>query len=244
MILTCIIVVLVVINSYLLIAIDKDMKEYQDAVVEYEEIAQQNITEIKATKPEETYSELEVNHDNLASINPDYIGWLYFPYLEISYPIVQETTVNEYLRTTFYGEHNSSGSIFMDLYSSKDFSGYHNVLFGHNMKNNTMFGKFKELYRNEDTDITSNPYVYIYTKDGVLKYKIFAYYQTVYNSDSYKLVNDLYEYEHFVNYIKMQDTIYFDDTVGFFDNTSILTLSTCSGKSGGDTRFVIHCIRE
>lgn len=224
-----------------------DQKEYTVAEDEYEQL------EIKATSvalhnDDEAeivdYPLISIDHRQLSSINKDYVSWLYFPALEISYPVVKETTIDEYLHKTFDGTYNKAGCIFEDVLSDENFCGMHDIVFGHNMKNGSMFGKLKQLYNKDNVElINSNPYIYVYTKDHVFKYRIFAYYRTVVGSSAYSEVNSKSEYEDLIKFIEPNTTYKIPDDISFADYPGILTLSTCSGQSGSGSRFVIHSVK-
>ena len=73
-------------------------------------------------------------------MNPNVIGWIEIPGLSISYPVVQGTDNAYYLHHLFTGEYNSSGSIFADWHNQPDFADPNTIVYGHNMKNGSMFG--------------------------------------------------------------------------------------------------------
>ncbi len=88
-----------------------------------------------------------IQFDALKAINPDIVGWLKIEGTSIDYPIVQTDNNETYLDTDFEGKKNASGAIFLDYESEPDFSGRHNILYGHHMKNGSMFKdiiKYKE----------------------------------------------------------------------------------------------------
>ena len=80
-----------------------------------------------------------VNFDALFAINPNVVGWLVLPNSSINYPIVQGTDNRHYLRHTFRGQRNANGAIFLDYRDTPDFNSRAKV-YGHNMRNNAMFG--------------------------------------------------------------------------------------------------------
>lgn len=225
-----------------------DQKEYTVAEDEYIEIVNK-ATSVPLFQDDDAeivdYPLLSINHAELSEINNDYVAWLYFPALEIAYPVVKENTVNEYLYKTFEGTSNKAGCIFEDVLSDENFCGMHDIVFGHNMKNGSMFGKLKQLYNNKESAalIDSNPYIYIYTKDHVYKYRIFAYYRTVVGSSAYSVVENKSDYEEFIKFIEPQTTYKIPNDISFKDCPSVLTLSTCSGQSGSGRRFVIHSVK-
>ncbi|MDC7292290.1 MULTISPECIES: class B sortase [unclassified Butyrivibrio] len=224
-----------------------DQKEYTVAEDEYTQL-EINATSVALHNDEDAevvdYPLISIDHQQLSSLNKDYVAWIYFPALEISYPVVKENTVNEYLHKTFDGTYNKAGCIFEDILSDENFCGMHDIVFGHNMKNGSMFGKLKQLYNSDNKDlIDSNPYIYIYTKDHVYKYRIFAYYKTVVGSSSYSVVESKSDYEEFIKFIEPKTIYKIPDDISFADYPGILTLSTCSGKSGSGSRFVIHSVK-
>ena len=182
--------------------------------------------------------------DKLKAINDDFVAWLYFPYFDISYPVVQETEIDEYLKKTFDGTRNIAGCLFTDILSSADFCGMHDIIFGHNMRNGSMFGKLKKLSQTEDRNlIKENPYIYVYTEKAVFKYEIFAYYITTVGSDAYSVVTTDDEYDDFLKYIATNSVYDMPADLDMSSHPSILTLSTCSGRSGSGRRFVIHAAK-
>ena len=75
--------------------------------------------------------------------NEDVVGWIKFLNLDISYPVMKGSTNNEYLRHTWSGMANNSGSIFMETLNTGDFQDSHTIIYGHNMKDGSMLGKLK-----------------------------------------------------------------------------------------------------
>ena len=81
----------------------------------------------------------QVDFDALRQIDENVVAWLYSPGTSIHYPVVQAED-NEYYLTHMFGKKkNSAGAIFLDAGCSPDFSDMHTVIYGHHMKNDTMF---------------------------------------------------------------------------------------------------------
>ena len=227
------------------IGIYTDQKEYEQASEEYEEIEDSYVV-FKGGVQEEAslpYPALDINHNSLRLINDAYIGWIYFPAMDISYPVVKERYIDEFLRVTFDGKHNTAGSIFMDIASNEDFRGMSDFVFGHNMRNGSMFGSLKELYLSDEDLLKSNDSVFVYTDEYIFQYKVFAYYNTRVGSDAYQLVETEEEYDEFLSYIQSHTAYKIPDDIDFSQYPSLLTLSTCSGKSGSGNRFVVHTVK-
>lgn len=183
---------------------------------------------------------LQIDYDGLIQTNKDFAAVIYIPVLELKYPVVYSSNNTDYLHKTFEGKQNFAGSIFYDSLSSRDFTGMNTFIFGHNMKDGSMFGSLKRLER-EDGLCSSDPFIYIYTKDSIRKYRIFSYYETSEGSDTYKDFDSDDGYDQYVNtaFKKSQ----FSDVCSneyFTQRPQLLTLSTCSGRSGSGRRYVIH----
>ncbi len=228
------------------IGLYKDNKEYEVAETEYEALINTSVTieEPEDVQPDASFPPLHVRYGQLKAINDDFTAWLYFPYFSISYPVVHEKEIDEYLNTTFDGTRNIAGCLFTDILSTEDFSGMHDIIFGHNMRNGSMFGKLKKLSQSDDrTLLQDDPYIYVYTEKEVYQYEIFAYYVTTVGSDAYSVVTNDSEYDVFLDYISSNNLYNAPDHLDFSNHPSILTLSTCSGKSGSGRRFVIHAAK-
>ena len=91
-----------------------------------------------------------IQFDELRKINPDIVGWLKVEGTEIDYPIVQTGNNETYLNTDFEGKKSVAGAIYLDYESEPDFSGRHNIIYGHNMKNGSMF---KDIVKYKDEEI-------------------------------------------------------------------------------------------
>lgn len=128
----------------------------------------ETVPETEETEETESYVS-PIQFEELAAINPDVKGWLRIENTSIDYPIVQTDNNETYLDTDFEGNSSVAGAIFLDFESEPDFSGRHNILYGHHMKNGTMFKdivKYKEeAYFKEHQNIT----VYLPDKEVHLK---------------------------------------------------------------------------
>lgn len=85
-----------------------------------------------------------IDFDKLYETNSDVRGWLKIDALELSYPILQSTNNQYYLKKNIDKEDSIAGSIYLD-YRNHDFLDKSTVIYGHNMKNDSMFGKLDEI---------------------------------------------------------------------------------------------------
>lgn len=224
-----------------------DLEKYatvtQDSVQAAQEIMDitngGNIVEI--TEEPQIAVDLDIDYDALTKINSDFVGWIYYAPLELSYPIVRGIDNDYYTHYTFENVKNSSGAIFMDFLNKPDFSHFNTIIYGHNMRNGTMFGSLKKLL-NDPSIIEEDPYIYIFTKDKVMMYEICAAYITNASSHTYDLTQTVEEQADYVEYIRDVATYYRDDTMleeSLTEDTKLITLSTCHGLHTSN-RTVIH----
>ena len=174
---------------------------------------------------------------DLQQENADVIGWIRFDNLDVSYPVMQCEDNEFYLKHTFKKESNPAGSIFREAANTRDFEDCHTILYGHNMKNLSMFGILKK-YKTENF-YEENPYFTIYTTEHVYRYQIFAYYDIAMDADLYTIGFKPDEvFQDFVE--KMRRRSYYDTGVDVNEKDKVLTLSTCSTKGN---RFVVNAKR-
>jgi len=76
---------------------------------------------------------------------PDVVGWLTVPGTKIDYPFVQYDDNDFYLRRDLNGNHATAGTLFMDFRNALDFSSGNTIIYGHHMKNGSMFGTLKSF---------------------------------------------------------------------------------------------------
>ena len=92
-------------------------------------------------------TEKSINWKKLKRINKDIVAWIKVPGTKVSYPIVQGKDNSTYLHRTFHKKYNPSGCIFLDYKCKKDFMSDNNVIYGHHMRDGSMFATFVK-YKN------------------------------------------------------------------------------------------------
>ena len=85
------------------------------------------------------------DEEMLRMMNPEYSFWLHIPETEMDYPVVRGKDTSFYLNHSFEGKDSVSGVIFTDPFTEPFASG-HTVLYGHNMKDGSMFGGLKAIW--------------------------------------------------------------------------------------------------
>lgn len=182
---------------------------------------------------------VHVDDEALRRINEDYRAWLRIPALRLSYPLVEGPDNDYYLHYTFEKKYNVAGCLFIDCETASDFSDRNTFIYGHNMKNGSMFGCLKR-FRKEQGLCASDPYFYIYRGGEVYQYEIFAYYTTEYTSDRYRLIYTEEEYDDYIaGALRLTEYIPVHD-LDFSERPNIVTLSTCAGSYGTTERMVVH----
>ena len=149
--------------------------ETQEITEGTEEGTQESEDVITEDAPEFDVPQKNLDWAAIREINPDIYAWICIPGTEVDYPILQHPTDDSYyLNYNMNGTRGYPGCIYTERLNRKDFTDFDTVVYGHNMRNDSMFAT---LHNFEDkTFLDSNPYVYIYTGDEVLVYEIFAAY--------------------------------------------------------------------
>ena len=218
--------------------------EYKKGTDEYNQIEEMAVTERDADSAEvagpnaQLKPPIEVDFDKLKSVNEDVVGWIYVDALpDISYPIVKGKDNQTYLHQTYEKNYNFAGTIFVDYENSGDFSDCNTLVYGHNMKNGSMFGHLKK-FREDDRLYKQDKYFWILTPERNYRYEIITAYTTGVNSDTYTLFKGPgEEFEEYLETIKGYSEIQTDDT-DLTIKDRIVTLSTCTGNES--TRFVVQ----
>lgn len=227
LVLICVGVVLVSLYNIFL-----QYSEYKSAVNEYEKLSE--ITQLDDGIGD-VYEE-QIDFKALREINPDIVGWISVDNININYPIVQAYDNEFYLSVTYTGTSNSSGAIFLDCRNSANFIDRNNIIYGHMMKNGTMFASLTE-YKSQSF-YEAHPFFMIYTPDASYRCEVFAAYVTPSVSATYVL--DFEGANSFTKYIETainNSLIATDITPGSSDK--IVTLSTCD-YTYDDARMVVQ----
>lgn len=116
---------------------------------------------------------IRVDFESLRERNQDVAGWIFFENEDISYPILYSEDSSKYLYRTLDGKSASAGSIFLDGNNAPDFEDSRNVIYGHNMKNLSMFGNLKYYIQDKDY-YEDHQYFQILTEGAVYRYRIFS----------------------------------------------------------------------
>lgn len=224
---------------------EKGEDEYEDIMNEV--VIQEVLENAESTEKTEDTEKTEehivykVDFNKLKSMNEDVVAWIRFEEpSQISYPVVQGSDNSKYLKTTFEGKSNSAGTLFVDVNNAGDFSDDNTFIYGHNMKNGTMFGQLRKY--KDAAFCEAHPYFYIYTPDGKeVQYQVFAVCIVEDTSESYdKFYSDDTEYLQYIKYIR--SIARYNVDVAMTAESQIVSLSTCTNVT--DTqRLLVHGVK-
>ena len=175
----------------------------------------------------------------LQEVNADVVGWIEIPGV-LSYPLLQGNDNAYYLTHAWNGEENAAGAVFLDWRADAGLGGFNTLIYGHRMRNETMFGCLKHY--KDAAFWNENPSVTIFNEDGIWQYDIYAAYEVGLTAEVYRQVfSSPEEKQDFIQYGLERSVI--DTGITPTTGDSIITLSTCSG-SGSDTRWVVQAVRK
>ena len=182
---------------------------------------------------------VSVDVDGLRKQHNETVGWIYFENEDISYPVMYSGDNSKYLHTAYTGERSASGAIFLDGASSPDLSDTYAIIYGHNMRDLSMFGKLK-FYRTEEDYYDTHRYFQIFDGEKVYRYKIFAYAVVRPDHPMYRACgNETADIGAITERLRSESIDKTDVEISPSDR--IITLSTCA--SGGKERMTVSAVR-
>lgn len=202
-----------------------------------EQIKETVAVEDKNEDKNEYKEEYTIDFNKLKEQNKETVAWIKVNNTNIEYPVVKADNNNFYLNHSFDKSQNSAGWIFADYRNKFDNTDKNIIIYGHNMRDGSMFGSLKNILNSDWYENEENTNITLYTENEKCIYKVFSIYK-IEIEDYYiktEFSNDN-EFEQFVNTIKNRSIKKFDIDVSKEDN--ILTLSTCANNNR--YRIVLH----
>jgi len=189
----------------------------------------------------ESYTENPIDFDYFKNKNPEIYAWIYVPNTNISYPIAQsKTNDNFYLHHNIFGNYEYAGTVYSEKkYNSTDFSDSNTILYGHNMTKGYMFENLNKFQDKEFFD--NNLYFYIYTPEKILTYMIISAFQ---HNDTHIMydynLNKTDGFERYLSLVKkpLYSIKYVRENIDLSADDKLVTLSTCLG-SGKYYRYLV-----
>lgn len=155
-----------------------------------------------------------IDFEALQKINPEIIGWIYAPQVDVDEPILKGTDNSFYLTHDFEKTYSPLGSVFTWSDANEELEDDHVLLFGHNMMSGQIFGKLSKF--KDEAFLDADPVVYVYTPYHVKKLEAVESYVCDINDDIFK-----------------------DDWKS--DERQVFTLVTCDGYDNTPMRLVVNC---
>lgn len=177
----------------------------------------------------------DVDWDMLRQTNSDIIGWLYCPDTIINYPVVQTSDNDKYLTTNFSGNYNAGGALFADYNSVVGIRSSHLIIYGHNMKDNSMFGTLKNY--GDEAYFHEHPVFYLLTPNQAYRIDLLDCLTIDATLDNYPTYfgegNSL---ESYVG--RITSGAYWVNPEADYQNHQLVTMSTCT--SSDDQRLILQ----
>lgn len=219
----------------------KDEKEQNKINKEIVEEAVKKVEEDKIDeKDEKKDNPLIVDFQSLKEKNNDIVAWIYSEGTPINYPIVQTTNNDYYLRRLIDGTYNQAGTIFMDCKNNNDFSDFNTIIYGHNMKNDSMFGTLTN-YENQDY-YNEHKEMFLYTENKKFKIEIFAGFITSSESNIYTYPKSSNTNKKLIEEALKKST--FSSDIEVTNDDKIITLSTCSYNFENARYVILGVLKE
>lgn len=179
---------------------------------------------------------LDVNFDNLKSINSDTVGWIKVNGTNINYPFVKTIDNDYYLKHTFDKTSNKKGWVYLDYRNDIENLSKNSILYAHGLVNNEMFGSMRKVLKPSWYKNKNNHIIIIATPNSNQNWQVFSIYTI--EPESYYITTNFdkeEEFSKFITTIKSRSIYNFD--VNLNKNDKILTLSSCYDN---EKRMVLH----
>ncbi|MCL2365457.1 MAG: class B sortase [Oscillospiraceae bacterium] len=180
----------------------------------------------------------EVNQSivDLQAAVSDVVGWLTVPNTMIDYPFLQGADNYQYLHLDLNHGRSAAGSVFMDVRNHIDFSDFHSILYGHNMRSGSMFGSLQRFNDQAFFDLNKTGHIFLAHRTYEIEFMAFA----VVAPDDAMMYNPMIVDETdklaFLDYVASTARYYRD--IGITVHDRMVTLSTCNYEFD-DARMVL-----
>lgn len=215
--------------------IGKTMWEYHVAKSAYTNISE------KTAKVDPKQFTGVVDWKALKKVNPDVQGWLYQKGTVINYPVVQGTDNDTYLHTRFDKQWSGGGTLFVDCRMEKNFKGFNSIIYGHHMKDGSMFRSIRG-YTKEDGYYDKHKTLELATPHGNYHLVVFSAFITkATDEDTYKMTYDEAEKQAYIDRAwERSELPITKDSVDVTKNDRLVTLSTCA-YDYEEARYIVMC---
>ena len=189
-------------------------------------------------KPVVSQVPIQVDWAYLQSVNSDVVGWLYCPGTVINYPVVQTNNNDFYLKHGFDQQSNTSGTLFADKDSVAGIVQSNFIIYGHNMKDNSMFGSVAKYV--DKSYYEENPVMYYLTPNGNYRVDLIGCHIVESTAENYPLYfSSITDYQNYLD--RISPSFFWINKEAMSTDYQLMSLSTCSYTSGySDPRLLVH----
>lgn len=179
---------------------------------------------------------IDVDFNELKTINSDTAGWLKLEGTNINYPFVKTSDNSYYLKRDFNGKYSNAGWVFMDYRNKLSNLDKNTIIYAHGRLDGTMFGSLKNIFSSNWYQNKNNHLVKVSTEYNNSMWQVFSVYIIPETSDYLQVdFKDDNEYIEFLDMLQGRSEYEFD--VELNEEDKILTLSTCYNN---EKRVVLH----
>lgn len=180
-----------------------------------------------------------VDFDTLIEEGPDVKAWLELPDTTINYPVAQTDDNSYYLKHLYDGTANKVGCLFIDYENAPDFSDNNTIIYGHNMRDGSMFSTLREFEAQSYFDEHSE--MYLMTPEGNFLVELFSAFVANPGEAGSETSPWALEWKDDGAYTTwltaMQERSLVESEVSVTSSDHVLTLSTCTNS--GKDRFIV-----
>lgn len=181
----------------------------------------------------------KVDFESLLAQGPDVKAWLELPGTVIQYPVAQGEDNSYYLKHLYDGTANKVGCLFIDYENAEDFSDNNTIIYGHNMRDGSMFSTLVEYKAQAYYD--EHPEMYLVTPEGGYVVEVFSAFVASPEESGSETSPWALEWKDSGAYTTwlsaMQERSVIETGVSVTSSDKVLTLSTCT--NGGADRFIV-----
>lgn len=181
----------------------------------------------------------QVDFPALSDINSDVAAWLLIEGTQINYPVVQGEDNDFYLTHQFDRRYNQAGCLFLDIENDASFQEYNQIVYGHHMKNKSMFHDLTNY--KDQAFFDAHPTGWLITPSAAYQLHFFSGYVSDASGEAWD--TDFTEEEYLIWLSSRQDHSLFSSSIQPTKDSRVLTLSTCSYEFQ-DARFVLHAVLQ
>ena len=182
-------------------------------------------------------------YQEIYKMNPDLVGWLTIPGINLDMPVVQSEDSEYYLEHDFFGEKNANGQIILDTLCDPYTPSYNLVISGHNMRSGKMFGNLanyssKSFWQSHK----------LLEFDTLMERKLYVVMAAFYSAD-YDVDEEGFRYNADIEYAidlktwlrEVEENQLYNTEIDAEFGDEFLTLTTCNYSRRKDGRFVVIC---